>query len=249
MSASLDLPLLAALISAGFIVEGMVGFGSALVSLSLAGLFWPVQQIIPIQVAINLPVSAYIVARYHRDISSERLLSTYLPFTVLGLLSGVALSTLLPAAALDALFGLLVLALALLQLPRLLAPAPHTALPPLLRTAALLGAGVMHGLYAIGGPLLVLVAAREEWSKGAFRATLSALWLILGLILTLRFTLAGRYTQADSYTVLILLIPVALATRLGEWLHHRVAERPFRACVAGLLILVAGKLALSRAAL
>ncbi len=247
MIAGSDLALLAAIISVGFIVESMVGFGSAMISLSLAGLFWPVQRIIPLQVLIGIPVSAYLAIRYRREIAVHSLTRVYLPLALPGLALGILIAGVIPPLALDRLFGALVLVFAALQLVRM-AQATSEALPlsPLPRSLALLGAGVMHGLYAVGGPLMVLVASREGFDKGTFRATLSALWLLLGAILAVRFGIAGRYSVSDLGIAALLLIPVALATRFGDWLHTRVSERPFRLVSMGLLILVAGKLSFSR---
>jgi hypothetical protein len=240
-----DIAMFGVMLAAGVAVETTLGFGSAMVSLSLASLLWPLQSVIPLQVALGLLVSVYIVTRYRDDVELERLVRGYLPAALVGALVGIALGAGIAGAALSRVFGAAVLLLAGLQLARAFAGGPAAPLPAHVRGAALFGAGVMHGLYAIGGPLVVYVASREPFGKGAFRATLSALWLVLGLLLIATFVVQGRLGAADAPALLCLVVPVLAGMRFGEWLHHRVPERPFRMAVLSLVALIGAKLLLA----
>jgi uncharacterized protein len=89
-------------------------------------------------------------------------------------------------------------------------------------------AGVIHGLYASGGPLVVYAASRLPLDKTGFRAVLTALWSILSVLMTLYFLLNGQWTGETARLTLILLPGVAAGLIAGEILHKRLTERHFR---------------------
>ena len=103
-----------------------------------------------------------------------------------------------------------------------------------LTTAGLIGsAGVIHGIYASGGPVLVYALGRLNLTKGVFRATLAAVWLIFNVVLTTVYAVEGKL--AEPLTIARFLPIVLVGIVLGEALHHRVDERRFRIFVFLLL--------------
>jgi hypothetical protein len=105
--------------------------------------------------------------------------------------------------------------------------------------AALLGAGVIQGIYASGGPMLVYAIGREGLTKKVFRSTLSMVWIVLNVFLLARFLLAGDYDREAALDILLLVPTVPLGILLGEWVHHRIDERRFRMAVLALLVAAA----------
>jgi len=103
-------------------------------------------------------------------------------------------------------------------------------------TAALLGAGVMHGMFSTGGPLLVWALGKSLPEKRAFRATLSCVWLVLGSALTTAYATSGRLDGGTLRATAALLPVLGVAIAAGEWAHHRLDERRFRVIVYALLL-------------
>jgi len=126
---------------------------------------------------------------------------------------------------------------AVLELVRLVrtdtSPRP---LPPAAGVALLAGGGFFHGLFASGGPLIVYYASRILPGKAAFRATLSALWLILNSVLIALYLPAGRLSGGAPALALALLPAAALGILAGEALHARVNETLFRKVVQVVLL-------------
>jgi hypothetical protein len=89
-------------------------------------------------------------------------------------------------------FGVMVLVLAARDLHhlRVASAAPEKPISGAASVTALLGAGVIHGIYAAGGPMLVYAIGREGLTKKVFRSTLSMVWILLNVILVTRFMLA-----------------------------------------------------------
>jgi len=141
-------------------------------------------------------------------------------------------------------FGCIVLMLSGRDLALLRAAGTAVA-KPVSRAAsvvAILSAGVIHGIYASGGPMLVYAVGREGLSKKAFRSTISMVWIALNSVLVARFLLAGEYDRKVALQVLMLVPAVPLGILLGEWVHHRVDERAFKMVV--LLLLIAAAISL-----
>jgi uncharacterized membrane protein YfcA len=118
---------------------------------------------------------------------------------------------------------------------------------PLPRAAALgllfLG-GVVHGAFGTGGPPVVYVCARLVPDKRVFRATLTVLWLVLGLVLVAVHVKGGHIGPGSLRRSALLAPGFVLGLIGGEIAHHRIPERAFRAVVFAMLAVVGAVLAI-----
>lgn len=239
--------LLAGIVFVAFLVEAAAGFGSVVVAMTVGALWWPVPQLLAWLVPVNLVLSVYLVLRGRGALDWRFLGRRLLPLMAVGLAVGTLVASRANEAAwLKPAFGVFVVGVAAWQLRRALSVHGEGApLSPPLRAVALLGAGVIHGVYATGGPLAVFVSARELKDKASFRATLSALWVALNSLVLPRLVLQGEITATTLGTSALMLAPLGLGIVAGEWVHHRLDERRFRVAVAALLLLAGGVLAVS----
>lgn len=227
-----------------YTLEAVTGFGSVVVALSLGALLMPIDVLLPILVPLNIAMTGYLVGRHWRLIDGALLLRTVLPGMLIGMGIGYLLLPHLDPLPLKRGLGVLILWFAARELWRLRANAPargHT--PNWVVRLATGAAGVCHGLFASGGPLLVYGLATRPLDKARLRATLVCVWFTLNGLLTLAFLIDGRLRpalpQVLAYAPLLLL-----GVWLGERLHRRVDERHFRLAIHCLL-LVSGTLLLS----
>ncbi|RMH38471.1 MAG: sulfite exporter TauE/SafE family protein [Deltaproteobacteria bacterium] len=240
-----NLALLSAVVLVAFTAEATAGFGSTVLSLTLGSLFAPIPVLLPIVVPLNVGLTVYLVARHAHHVAWRLLWMRVLPLMAAGGAIGYAVGRGLDAAALRRVLGALVVAVSARELWRLARPgAPPRPLPPAATAACIGAAGVVHGMLATGGPLLVYALGRADLSKGALRSTLAVLWLVLNAALLAAFIADGRLGGAQLRAVAALVPALAVAIALGERVHRRIPERPFRAVVFGLL-LVAGGLSLA----
>jgi len=232
--------LLAAIVFLSFGIEAALGFGCNVLALTMAVHFYPLDTLLPVLVGLNLLVSAYIVLRHRRAIDWPVLLRRVLPLMLLGLPAGMLLLYAGSGGALKLGFGVFVVGLSLIELVRLLiarrSAAPVRPLPTWQAVIVLLGGGLMHGLYASGGPMAVYFSSRALPDKGAFRATLSLLWLLLNLILMVGYVVRGMVTWETARLWALLLPALALGIVGGEWLHNKVDAWTFRLLIFALLL-------------
>lgn len=217
-----------------FTLEAITGFGSIVIALALGAQLVPIEQLVPVLACLSVVMSAIMVWRHRSHIDHHLLLRTVLPGMALGTTLGYAAKPLLDAVLMRQLFGVLIIWFASRELWRLRHAHASVARPGWLSQAWVVLAGVTHGLFASGGPLLVYAASGMAIDKARFRATLVSVWLTLNTGLTLAFWMDGRLQPAWPKAAAYLpVIAVGIAT--GEWLHQRFSEARFRLAIYALL--------------
>lgn len=233
---------LALVVFAAFLAEATVGFGATVVTVALGAFLYPLDLLLPAFVPINVLLSSYLVIRYWKSVDWKLLLRRVIPLMGVGLPLGMLVFTLGEDRLLKIVFGVFVVILSVIELARLFRQKGEAKpLGLVIRSILLLLGGVVHGMFATGGPMAVYVTGRELEDKTAFRSTLAALWLLLNLALVVGYAINGSLTLEAGRISLILIVPLLVGILAGEWLHHRVKASIFRGLLFGLL-LVAGAL-------
>lgn len=221
-------------------VEALAGFGSTLFAVILGVYFFPLDVLIPALLPINLVLSTVIVSRHRRWIDWPTLLKRILPWAGSGTLAGIAIFQFVPQRELKILFGVVVAGLSIYELRRSFSrKTAGKRLGFWSGSLWLLGGGVMQGIYASGGPMVVYFSSRVLPDKNVFRSTLSMLWLLLTLVMLSGAVYAGRFGAEAAKLSAWMIVPLAIGIVLGELAHRHVPEKRFRQLVHALL-LVAG---------
>lgn len=223
---------LAGFVLLSFTAQAMSGFGSVIIAVTLGSRFYPLEVLLPVLVPLDVIVNSYIVARHRAHVDRPVLFKNIIPFMAIGLAVGFSVFYVLQGEPLKKMFGVFVTLLCVRELGRLLrnsdGPPP---LSDLLSRLIILGSGIVQGMFASGGPLLVYAASRLDLTKSVFRSTLCALWLICNSALTLSYMATGRLT-IDSIKMIAALFPVMIVGFfVGDRLHRHVNDRSFRIAV------------------
>lgn len=233
---------LALVVFVAFGTQALSGFGALAIAVPLAAHLYGIEELKTLLVPTSLVATAAIVLRRPREVERRLLLGAILPLMAAGALAGLLLAGRLDGPLPRLLFALLVTLFAARELRILAGPSARATIAAARPARApsrllLLGAGILHGLYATGGPLLVFALDRAGLEKGRFRTTLAAVWLALNLGMTAAFAAEGRYDAALLAKVALLAPVTLLAGLAGAWAHDRVDERAFRRVVMALLLL------------
>ncbi|HQY65616.1 MAG: sulfite exporter TauE/SafE family protein [Myxococcales bacterium] len=241
---------LALLVFVAFAVEATLGFGGTVIVVSFGVLLMPLDELLFRVIPVNVTLSAFLAARHAKFIDLRLLGLRLLPLMLLGLPLGVLASRGIDGRILRGAFGVFVVLLAVRELARPKVPEESPpALPTPIATVLLLLAGAMHGAFGAGGPVAVYVAGRRfGGDKARFRATLSALWLIMNLALVTTYVVRGAVNGGTLRVSALLLPSVALGIFAGEQAHVRIPKERFATGVFAVL-LVAGVVVCARAAL
>jgi len=243
----LTVALLVVIVFVAFLVEATLGFGATVVAVSLGALLVPIPKLLPAFIPLNIVLSSFLVVRYGRHVDWGLLLRRILPLMGLGMPVGMWIFGTGDHQLLARLFGGFVVVVSSVELWRIARPATVEA--PLRSgtvVGLLLSGGVVHGAFATGGPMAVYVTGRVLKDKGAFRSTLSALWLLLNLVLIASYLIEGLLGAESLRLTGILAVPLGLGLLSGDRLHHQVDAQMFRTMVY-VLLAIAGVLLLAMA--
>ncbi len=229
-----------AIVLLAYITQAMAGFGSLILAITLGSNFYPIEFLLPVVVPLDVLVNSYIVTRHRRFIHKQILFKKIFPLMLVGLFIGILLFNLVHGQLLKKLFGVFVVGMSAFQLVAL---RKTTLAAPVLSPAKsrvlILFGGIIQGLYASGGPLVVYVVSRLNLDKSVFRSTLSTLWLILNCVLMISYVVTGRLSF-DTLTYTGALAPlIIVGVFIGERLHTIINEKQFKIFVY-MLLLIAG---------
>jgi uncharacterized membrane protein YfcA len=216
-----------------FTIEAMTGFGSIVIALSIGALVMDIPVLVQWLVPLNILMTAPLVWRLRRHIAISFLFTQILPFMAIGTIVGVLLTGQLPELYSKGLFALLICWFAVRSLTQMQA-SNHGSL---IRRVLIFCAGITHGLFASGGPLLVYACAKSGLDKTQFRATLLSVWLSLNGALTMWFIFSGSLQQ-QLQPIMMLLPVIFFGAVLGNFLHHKVSQIQFTRVVFSVLLLV-----------
>ena len=217
------------------LVQGITGFGSVVLTISVLAFFLPVKQLVPVLVAISLVPMIWFALVGRRNIH-WRHVRIILLLALAGLPLGYLVYRYLPAGALKIALGVFVVVVAVANLTGLRI---RIRVPALFYYLLNLFGGIFQGALAAGGPLLIIYAARSLDDKAAFRATLSIVWIVLNSILCITYLATGVFNQSMLPAIGAGVACMLAGTVLGMLLHDRLPEKPFRILVF-LLLLMSG---------
>ncbi|MDR1172105.1 MAG: TSUP family transporter [Bacteroidales bacterium] len=195
------------------------------------------------QAKIVLSILAWILAVYFAvakfGIISWKQFGIIILFAGLGMPVGMLIFENLDAHILEKALGGFIVISAAIQLYKCFVPASVTrALPDFIGYIFLFAGGIVHGAFAVGGPLVVLYSAGKIPDKGQFRATMCLLWTTLNSMLLIRFFIGEKLTVEIGRDLLVLFPFLIAGIFAGEAIHKKVNEAFFKKIVFISLFLV-----------
>lgn len=236
------LPAIAAITFLAAFVQGVTGFGSALVAMPLVALLLGVQSASPLVALLSLATNLALLVPARRRLPWRRvapLLAGSLAGIPFGVLFLARADPRLARAALGA--ALVASGLLLLRLRRL--PTGGDGAGAALGTGAV--AGLLGGAFNASGPPAILYAASRPWAKEETHAVLQLYFLSSNVVIVAAHALAGL-TTGDVVLTAAAALPALAAGAVAGWaVHCRVSEERFRRLVQLALVAAGAALLLS----
>ena len=235
------LPAVSVIFLAG-LIQGLSGFGSALVAVPLLALLMPVETVVPLMTLLAIAISAFNLLHLRHAARLQpvlRLLTGY----VLGTPLGLYFLTRAPEALVLGVLGLFISGYALFSL------AGRQPQAPWLRQWRV-GLGVISGslgaAFSTNGPPVILhVAAHREWDADRQKVTLTLFFLISSLVTATAHGLGGLITREVLQWLLWSAPFLAAGTLAGIHLYRRLGERNYKQ-ITFVLILATGLILMGR---
>lgn len=91
----------------------------------------------------------------------------------------------------------------------------------------LAAAGIVHGMFVCGGPLLVVYASQKLKDKDEFRTTVSAMWIVLNGIMMIKDAAVGNINGELIFPLCISLAVLGFAIFLGNMVAKKINKTAF----------------------
>ncbi|MCR5490888.1 MAG: sulfite exporter TauE/SafE family protein [Bacilli bacterium] len=187
----------------------------------------------PVLNVVAIGVCLFIVIMHFKEIDWKLFLKMIV-FIGIGFAAGIGLSYLPHDARLFLkIYGAVVVAIGVLFL---IIPPERMKLPDWALYTILVLGGVLHALYISGGPLVIIFATIKIKDKHAFRATLSAIWVVLNSILLGQQGMNGMLTAQVGWLILIGGGVTLASIIIGHFLAKYMPKKAFMIATYILLI-------------
>jgi hypothetical protein len=228
-------PFLIALIFllAGF-VQGITGFGSALVAIPLLSLIIDIKSAVPLCILNSLVITTYLSLKMRRDLDKKKILPLCIA-AVPGIILGSTLLKHMNSDIIRLWLGILLIAYSLHSLfstpkPRKL----HTAWSYLTGFSS----GAIGAAFSAGGPPAIIYTALNDWKKDTIKATLSGFFLFNSYLIATVHAISGL-TTIEIFTHFMISAPfVLLGTVLGTICYGRIPHKLYMKIIFAFLTLM-----------
>ena len=220
-------------------LEAVTGFGCTVLAFPFVIFLMKDLEYVKIVLSIlALLLAAYFAIVKFRHINWKQF-GIIILLAGLGLPIGMMIFNSLDASILKKSLGVFIVISAAIQLYKCFTPSSNTrSLTDIAGYIFLFAGGIVHGAFAVGGPLIVLYSAGKMPDKGQFRATMCLLWTTLNTILMFQYLFEKKINLEITRDLLVLLPFLIAGIFAGEAIHNKVNEALFKKIVFASLFLV-----------
>ena len=217
------------------IIQGITGFAGTILAMPFSVMLIGMDKSKFILNFLGILASIWIVTANHKMVNKKELVHILI-FMGSGLIAGLFIGKIAAPGIMVKILPVIILIVAVRGLLNI--NSTNTIENKTLLTAILIFSGVVHGMFVIGGPFLVIYASQIMKDKGEFRATLSFVWIILNSVIL--FTNFEKiFIPEYSIQSLISVLPLIIGMYIGNKLHNKMSQKFFMMLTFILLILSA----------
>lgn len=232
MTTTTNLILLFLVILISNTIQGITGFAGTILAMPFSIMLIGIDNSKQILNLLGILASIWIVARSYKNICFKEF-TKILFFMVIGLFIGMKIYSMYSPNILLKILGIFIL---YVSIKGILPINKKPINSKIALSLILIMAGIIHGMFVVGGPLVVIYATYKLKNKAEFRATLSLVWIVLNGLIFIKGIFAGQFNGE----VITLLTPSILALGcgmiLGEILYKKMNQQVFMKITYFLLI-------------
>jgi uncharacterized membrane protein YfcA len=213
-------------------VQGLTGFGGALVSIPLLSLIMDVKQAVPLAILNGLVVTTTLAYTLRRQFDWRKILPL-LVGSVPGIILGTGLLKQADPVVISRLLGVILVTISALNLfftPRPLNP------PRIWGYLAGFFSGAINATVGAGGPPAIIYTMLHNWNKDEIRATLTGFFVLNGYVTAAVHASSGIITGQTLQQFVVTFGCVLLGTMTGSRISRRIRRQTFLRLVYLLLL-------------
>jgi uncharacterized membrane protein YfcA len=218
---------------AAYVMFGLSGFGSTIISIPILAHFLPIAYLVPCLALIDC-VSASFIGRTNREHVAKDEMKWLLPVMVVGFVAGATILVKVPDIYLRVALGVFAVAVGI-----------HGIVNPVVKRrvsrwwvvpTGIFG-GAMSTTFGTGGPIYATYLVARLPDKSQIRATMSTLIAISAIVRVIAYILSGLITLSLVLGALAAAPFALLGIKLGTRIHVGMTQEQMRRVIGVLLIL------------
>lgn len=218
---------------AGFI-QGLTGFGSALVAIPLLSLIIDIKSAVPLCILNSLVITTYLSLKMRKDLEKKKILPLCIA-AVPGILVGSTLLKHVQSSTIRLWLGILLIAYSLYSL--FSTPTPRR-LHRAWSYVAGFSSGAIGAAFSAGGPPTIIYVALNDWKKDTIKATLSGFFLFNSYLIATVHAISGL-TTIEIFAYFMISAPVVLlGTILGTICYGKIPHELYLKIIFAFLTLM-----------
>lgn len=230
----LTLLLIACIFGISGFIQGVTGFGSALIAIPLLCLFMDIKTAIPLTALNGMIITAYLIFSLKNHLDGKKLLPLCLA-SLPGIGVGVTLLKNVNSQTAMFLLGLLLI---IYSSYRLRSQPVDTKIDRRWGYFAGFGSGAIGAAFSTGGPPVIIYTALTGWTKDCIKATLTGFFFFNSLMVCTAHGLTGLTTTQVLFYFLISCPFVMLGTLCGARCYGLMAREIYLKSMYILLIIM-----------
>lgn len=211
------------------IIQGITGFAGTILAMPFSLMLVGYDTAKPVLNVLGLLSGIYVFIGNREHVDWKEF-GKIVKVMIVGIFAGMGIKFLLKGqeGILYQALGFFVIVLAIQGLYKILAAKKEIEEKPQKGSALLLlGAGIAHGIFVSGGPLLIGYLTKKIKDKEAFRATISTVWILLNTIIFVSDIQSGLWNM-DLVKTQFVTVPFLLAGMfIGGKLYKIMSQRFF----------------------
>ena len=205
---------------AGFI-QGVSGFGSALVAIPLLSLIIDIKSAVPLCMLNSLVITTFLSLKMRKDLDKSKILPLCIS-AVPGIIVGSTILKQVESSIIRLWIGLLLISYSLYSL--FSKPKPRKLSKVWAYIAGFLS-GAIGAAFSAGGPPTIIYTTLNNWKKDTIKATLSGFFLFNSYLIATVHAISGLTTM-EIFTYFMISAPaVLLGTVLGSICYGKIPRQ------------------------
>lgn len=228
-----------------YVVMGLSGFGSTVISVPLLAHFLPITYLVPLMVLLDMSAAIFIGSKGREHVAKGEL-KLLVPFMFVGFLIGVTMLVKVNADWLRIALGAFAI---LVGIHGIANPSLGSKISPWWCVPAGITGGSFATVFGAGGPIYATYLSGRLADKNEVRSTVSALISISAFSRAILYAIGGLLLHWTIFAGMLVLAPfVWLGLRIGARIHTGLSQTQMRR-VVGLILVASGASLLLRALL
>lgn len=222
------------------IIQGITGFAGTVLAMPVSVMLVGFETAKPILNVLGILAGVYVVATSYKSIDKKEFKKTVCVMLV-GIVAGVFLKSLFTGnpSLLYKILGTVVILVGLSGVFKLFIKKGGEEKPQnsLISYSLLISSGIVHGMFVCGGPLLVSYLTGRLKDKQSFRATISAVWVVLNTIIMLDDIKSGYFNSELLLLLGFSCIFLFWGMVIGNILYKKMSRELFMKITYVLLVI------------